>query len=318
MLIQRAVGFDASFCQSLACHTLGRIYGQGVLECPACLEAAAAFAVVDSFRQCWPDCVHVREVIHDDNRDVVLGATIELAGQVVSLLAVVNFTTGGLGPNENAEGNTLFGAKKEIMANLGLDDTPSIIIESKAFIPAYCQTLNQRTLFTRINRSFDNTVVAQALVDGAYKSGLPMKYDFDNYPRDTALEINTSNFAAELEALAQALSHAHSSGEKVRILAKLAVLVSEDAGAITFMSNAIHAVAGSGGSMPGTAAVLSMLVPQAEAEYWKIPVLFQEDLDMYLSAIVAAIETLKTLLPEASQELRDKQCKVETLSNIFR
>jgi hypothetical protein len=317
-LMKKAVGYDASFCQSLACQIFGRIYGQGVLECPVCFEAAAAFAVVDSFRRCWQGFVNVREVSHDDNRDVVLGATIALAGQVVSLLAVVNFTSGGIGPNEDAEGNTFLGQKKEIMFNLGLDGIPSIIVESKAFIPSYCQTLDQRSLFTRINRSVDNTVVAQALVDGAAKAGLPMKYDFDSYPRDHALEQNTINFAAQLKVLAQALSHAHSSGEKVRILSTLAKLISEDAGAITFMSNDIHAVVGSGGSMPGTAAVLSMLVPQPEAKYWKIPVLYQEDLDMYLAAIVAAIEVLKKALPEASKELQDKQHIFGTLSIMFK
>ena len=306
-LLQRAVGYDAGFCQSLACRTLGRLYGQGVSECPVCLEAAAAFAVVDSFRRCWPDFVHIKQVIHGENLDVVLGASIELAGQCVSLLAVVNYTAGGIGPNEDAEGNILFGEKREIMSCLGLDKIPTIIVESKAFVPSYCQTLGQRSLFTRVNRGVDNVVVAQALVDGARIEGLPMKCDFDAYPRDCALEQSTSRFAAEVGVLARALSKAESSVEKVRLLAELAKLVSEDAGAVTFMSNTIHAVAGSSGSTPGTGAVLSMLVPKAEVEYWKIPVLFQEDLDMYLLAIVAGIDELKTRLPAALQELQNKQ-----------
>lgn len=306
-LLQRAVGHDASFCQSLACHALGRIYGQGVLECPLCLEAAAAFAVIDSFRRCWPNFVHISKVIHDDNLDAVLGATVDIAGQIVSLLAVVNFTSGGLGPNEDAEGNVLLGEKKEIMTRLGLDHLPSIIVESKAFMPACCQHLDQRFLFTRINSDADNSVVAQALVDGACKAGLPMKHDFNAYPRNRDLEKNTSQFGAEVEALGKALSQAASSGEKVRLAAKLARLASEDAGAVTFMSNSVHAAVGSGGLTPGTGAVLSMLVPQTEVEYWKIPVLSREDLDWYLLAIIAGIETLKTRLPEALQELQDKR-----------
>ena len=110
-----------------------------------------------------------------------------------------------------------------------------------------------------------------------------------------------------MEALGKALSHAASSREKVRLAAKLARLASEDAGAVTFMSNSVHAVVGSGGLTPGTGAVLSMLVPRTEVEYWKIPVLSREDLDLYLLAIIAGIETLKTRLPEALQELRDKR-----------
>ena len=310
-LLQRAVGYDASFCQSLACHALGRVYGQGVLECPLCLEAAAAFAVIDSFRRCWPDSVQINDVVHDDNLDAVLGTTLDIAGQVVSLLAVVNFTAGGIGPNEDAEGNVLLAEKKETMRHLGLENVPSIIVESKAFVPAYCQNLDQRFLFTRINSNADNIVVAQALVDGACKAGLPMKHDFNAYPRNHDLEKDTSHFGAEVEALGKALSHAESSGEKVRLVAKLAKLVSEDAGAVTFMSNSVHTIVGSGGLRPGTGAVLSMLVPRAEIEYWKIPVLSQEDLDMYLLAIIAGIETLKTHLPEALQELQDKQYIVD-------
>ena len=306
-LLNRAVGYDASFCQSLACHTLGRIYGQGVMECSVCIEAAAAFAVVDSFRRCWPDSFLIEEVIHDENQDVVLGATLEVAGQVVSLLAVVNYTSGGIGPNEDAEGNVSLGKKQEILARLRMDSIPTIIVESKAFMPVYSQDLEKRFLFTRINRDIDNSIVAQALVDGALKEGLPMKYDFDAYPRNRALEQNSSLFGAEVEALGRSLSRAESSGEKVRLVAKLAKLAGEDAGAVTFMSNSVHAVVGSGGVMPGTGAVLSMLVPRSEVEYWKIPVLFQEDLDVYLLAIVAGIEALKTRLPEALKELQNKQ-----------
>ena len=134
-----------------------------------------------------------------------------------------------------------------------------------------------------------------------------MKYDFDAYPRNRAMAQNTSRFGAEVEALGRALSHAETSGEKVRLLAKLTKLASEDAGAVTFMSNSVHAVVGSGGAEPGTGAVLSMLVPRSEVECWKIPVLFQEDLDVYLLAIVAGIEALKTRLPEALKELQNKQ-----------
>ena len=117
-LIKRGIGYDASFCQSLACHALGRIYGQGVAESAVCLEAAAAFAVVDSFRRSFPDAVSVVEAPHDENRDVVLCGILELMGEPVRVVAVVNFTEGGLGPNENAEGNTLL-AREEVSQRFG-------------------------------------------------------------------------------------------------------------------------------------------------------------------------------------------------------
>jgi hypothetical protein len=134
-LIKRGIGYDASFCQSLACHALGRIYGQGAAESAACLEAAAAFAVVDSFRRTWQDAVFVVETPHEENRDVVLGSTLELMGEAVNVVAVVNFTEGGLGPNENAEGNTLF-AREEVSRPFGSTPIPTTVVESKAFAPA--------------------------------------------------------------------------------------------------------------------------------------------------------------------------------------
>jgi hypothetical protein len=304
-LIKRGIGYDASFCQSIACHALGRIYGQGVAESAVCFEAAAAFAVVDSFRRSFPDAVCVVEAPHDENRDVVLCGLLELMGEPVRVVAVVNFTEGGLGPNENAEGNTLL-AREEVSQHFGTSHVPTIVVESKAFVPAYCHHLSERSLLTRINNEVDNTVVAQALVAGAKARGLPMAHDFNTYPRNRALEQQTAQFGKKLKDFGESLSRAESSREKVKIIATLAKLVSEDAGSITFMSNDTHSSVGSAGCTPGTAAVLSMLVPPAEAAHWKVPVLFQEDLDLYLLAVLSGIEALKTRLPEALEELRCK------------
>ena len=304
-LIDRVIGYDASFCQSLACHAFGRIYGQGVAESAACLEAACAFAVADSFRRSSPQAVWLIEAPYDGNRDLVLGGTLELMGEAVSVAAVVNFTEGGLGPNENAEGNTLL-AREEFSAHFGAAPLPTIVVESKAFVPAYSQSLSTRSLLTRINRAIDNTVVAEALITGAQAHGLPMVQDFNAYPRSRALKQQTADFGAKLKALGERLSEAESSSEKVHIIATLAKLVSEDAGSITFMSNETHYAVGSAGCMPGTAAVLSMLVPPEEAAFWKVPVLLREDLDLYLLAVLSGIEALKSRLPDAVAELQRK------------
>ena len=304
-LIDRVIGYDASFCQSLACHAFGRIYGQGVAESAACLEAACAFAVVDSFRRNFPQAVWVIESPHDENRDLVMGGTLELMDEGVSVAAVVNFTEGGLGPNENAEGNTLL-AREEVSRHFGAASLPTIVVESKAFVPAYCQDLSARSLLTRINSAVDNTVVAEALIAGAQAYGLPMAQDFNAYPRNRALKQQTAAFGAKLKALGESMTGAESSPEKVRIIATLAQLVSEDAGSVTFMSNETHYAVGSAGCMPGTAAVLSMLVSPEEAGFWKVPVLFQEDLDLYLLAVLSGIEALKIRLPDAIAELRRK------------
>lgn len=223
----------------------------------------------------------------------------------VSVAAVVNFTEGGLGPNENAEGNTLL-AREEVSRHFGAASLPTIVVESKAFVPAYCQDLSARSLLTRINSAVDNTVVAEALIAGAHTYGLPMAQDFNAYPRNRALKQQTAAFGVKLKALGESLTGAESSPEKVRIIATLAQLVSEDAGSVTFMSNETHYAVGSAGCMPGTAAVLSMLVSPEEAGFWKVPVLFQEDLDLYLLAVLSGIEALKIRLPDAVAELRRK------------
>jgi hypothetical protein len=304
-LIHRVIGYDASFCQSLACHAFGRIYGQGVAECAACLEAAAAFAAVDSFRRSFPQAVWVVETPHGENRDLVMGGTLEVMGQPVSVASVVNFTEGGLGPNENAEGNTLL-AREDVSRHFGTAPLPTIVVESKAYVPAYCQNLGERSLLTRVNSAVDNTAVAEALIAGAQAHGLPMIQDFSAYPRNRALKQQTAAFGAKLKALGESLGGAESSPEKVRIIATLAQLVSEDAGSVTFMSNETHSSVGSAGCTPGTAAVLSMLVPPEEAGFWQVPVLFREDLDLYLLAVLSGIEAMKIRLPDAVAELQRK------------
>ncbi len=304
-LISRATGYDASFCQSLACSAFGRLYGQGVAESAACFEAACAFAVADSFRRCFPESVRLTEHPHDGNRDLVLDGTIELMGEAVNVAAVVNFTEGGLGPNENAEGNALL-ARRENPAPSGTSPLPTIVIESKAYVPAYCRDLSSRSLLVRVNAAVDNTVVAEALVEGAQRHGLPIISDVNTYPRNQALTQQTAALGAKVKELGERLAGAASSFEKVGVVATLAQLVSEDAGSVTFMSNETHSVVGSAGCVPGTAAVLSMLVPPDEVRYWKVPVLFQEDIDLYVLAVLSGIETLKRRLPEAIAEIQLK------------
>ncbi|RPI73552.1 MAG: hypothetical protein EHM38_00100 [Geobacteraceae bacterium] len=119
----------------------------------------------------------------------------------------MNFTEGGLGPNENAEGNTLL-AREEVSRHFGAASLPAIVVESKAFVPAYCQDLSSRSLLTRINSAVDNTVVAEALIAGAQAYGLPMAQDFNAYPRNQALKQQTAAFGVKLKALGESLTGA--------------------------------------------------------------------------------------------------------------
>ncbi len=63
----------------------------------------------------------------------------------VALMATVNATAGGLGPNEDLEGNIGLGAKGKMMKELGLNSAPGIVVESKAYIPSKGDQLQEST-----------------------------------------------------------------------------------------------------------------------------------------------------------------------------
>ncbi|MEG2173486.1 MAG: hypothetical protein RRY29_09540 [Desulfovibrionaceae bacterium] len=308
-IMQRAVGMDAMFCQSLTLHTLGRMYGQGVSEEAASFEAAAAYAVVDTFARRWPQYVDVAEDHFEGNRDISLGLRVQCGEVRLALVAVVNHSSGGLGPNENNEGSMLYAqAKAALMHKLGLCEAPSFIVESKAYVPAHSDDVRQRTLFVRANRQVDNLVMAELLRDSGTGTGLPMLHDFDAYPRaNDMLGVQTRRLSAEITSLAAALAKTVDGAEKVRIMGELARLVSEEAGGVTFMSDGVHDIAGSGGMMPGSGAMLSMLTPKDEVVYWKVPMLMPEDLAAYRAVLFAALALLPARLTEARHEFALKR-----------
>lgn len=300
-ILRRAVGQDAMCCQNLAIHTLGRMYGQGVHEEAACFQAAAAYAVLDTFVQRWPDHADLVEDIFEDNVDMALGMCVRRGPLELALMAVINHTAGGLGPNENSEGSVPYGsAKAALMTRLGLQEAPSFMVESKAYVPAICGNLHNRSLLVRANRTADNMVMAELLRDAGKAVGVPMQHDFDAYPRhNDMLGIQTRKLATIVEDLGRALSRAVNGRDKVRITGELARLVSEDLGGVSFMSDAIHNIVGSGGMMPGSGAMLSMLIPRSEADHWKIPVFMPEDMAAYRAVLLAALDLLPARLDEA-------------------
>ena len=308
-IMQRAVGRDASLCQSLALHTLGRMYGQGVSEEASAFEAAVAYAAVDSFVRRWPQFVDAVEDTFDDNCDMTLGMRAQWKGLTLALAAVINHTEGGLGPNENNEGSVPYGAgKAALMERLGMLEAPLFMVESKAYIPARCEDLLQRTLITRANRHVDNMVMAQLLCDAGVSAELPILHDFDAYARnDGMLAGQTRALGEAIAALGTAFARASTSRDKVRLIGDLARMTSEDAGGVTFMSDAVHEQMGSGGMAPGSGAMLSMLTPRVEAEYWKAPMLFAEDMDAYRAVLAAALDLLPLRLEAARRELADKR-----------
>ncbi len=54
---KRAVGLNGLFSQSAAFRSMGRIYGQGVLEAPVALQTAICLAVINTFARRYPDVI---------------------------------------------------------------------------------------------------------------------------------------------------------------------------------------------------------------------------------------------------------------------
>lgn len=305
-LINAVRGQDALFCQSLAVKTFGRMYGQGVMETPVAFEAALANAVVDTFRK----KAHTRFKITQEDFGINCGLIGGLSTNVdrvsVSFLASVNYTRGGIGPAEDMEGNVALGSKGELMRELDMLKCPTIIVEGKAYLPAISNNLKQNTFLVRAQEGIDNMIVAQALFDSAKELGYPVLLRKDALPGiEGVMAQQTMDFAERIIALAERLKRVGLATDKVLIVAEMAKLISQDAGAITCISNKLHDVVRGVGMIPGTSAVLSMLVSRDYYAHWKIPLFEQGDAEMFKNIIMRAIEKVG-LNYEAALEILER------------
>ncbi len=292
-LLNRAVGEDGIYTQAVAMKTFVRMYGQGVTETPVALQGAAALAVMDSFHNKFPDKIHVTSQKYEGRIDKMAGTVVDINGIPISLLLNINGSDGGIGPNEDNEGNTAIGQKGYLMNSLGTDAVPNIIVESKAYIPDLSKEIIGSTFLFRAQEGVDNINIAKALAEAASSRNIPYILKTDSLPLlKGQLKHATISFAEKIVALGEKLSSADSSDDKVSIIADMAKLISEDAGGISFMSNSLHDVARSAGIMPGTASVISMLVPEDYINYWKIPVSNSEDVELYLELILLAVPNM--------------------------
>ncbi len=113
------------------------------------------------------------------------GAVLDVDGISVSAMAVLNATQGGLGPVEDLEGNLNFLEKGRLMKTIGLDVVPTIVLETKAYIPSVSDGLDEDHFWIRYNREFDNPAVGQALITAAQNLGLPLMHSDSAYPRQS-------------------------------------------------------------------------------------------------------------------------------------
>ena len=292
LLESRAIGLDASFSQNAAVRVFGRLYGQGVSETAAAFQGACALAVLDTFVKAAPERFHVSQPASGKGYlDRSIATVLDVDGIPVALQLLVNFTEGGIGPAEDYEGNVPWDFKESVMKAVGLDTAPTVVLESKAYIPAFAPGLEEDQLMIRAQEGVDLLPLGRALRDSALQHGIPACLKTNAMPLvQGGLAKATAAYADRVIALAEKLKAADDCMEKVRLTADLAELVSQDAGGVTFMGNTVNDQMRGAGVMPGSGVILSMIVTTAYKKYVKIPMLTPEDADRYM---LVALDGLK-------------------------
>jgi hypothetical protein len=227
-------------------------------------------------------------------RDTAAATVLDINGVAVSLMLVINFTEGGIGPDEDYEGNTDWGDKGRIMREVGLDTVPTAVLECKAFIPSLAAELDQPRILIRAQQGVDHMELANAIKDAAATADIPHMLRDDLMPLSAGgLKASTIAFAERVIATAEKLKEVDLALDKVQILSELNRLVSEDAGGVTFMSNSVNDLARGAGLLPGErTVVVSMVVPKSYRDHVKIPMLTVEDAENYAKVTIDGIMTL--------------------------
>ena len=300
-LLKKAVGQDAVLPQALGMMLFGRVYGQGAMETATAVITAASLAVVNGFIQNYNQGETALEHL-EGSCGISFGTIVEISGMSTAVLLVVNASTGGLGPVEDLEGNIASGPKARLMDKFGLLKLPTLVVESKAYVPSLSDDVQGDTniFMIRANSEYDNLVVAEAIHDAAKNLGEKVIYDIHAYPRHTdALKNACITLGDKIIELGHKLKKSESSVDKVLLAAQLNKLARSDFGGVSFMSNKLNNIAGGAGLIPGTSAVLSMVVTRDYIKKWIIPVMTFDDLSRYVSLARKSLEILGRRKDEA-------------------
>ncbi len=305
-LSQYVIGKPAINSQALAMEAFGRMLGQGAMEVPVAFQTAIANASLTSFKNAFPDSFSLAEEDLPGNCGKLLATVVTIDDIPVSVLGVVNATIGGLGPNEDIEGNVNLYGKKDIMAKYGLDELPTFIGEGKVCALPFSGEIDKPTFLIRGNEEDDNPIAANALVKAAAKLGLPAGHRPKFLKRsDTAMKDLTYEMGQKVIELGKRLASAATAAEKVEISAELNLYCSTELGGITFMGNEVHKVMGGVGQIPGTSAVMSLFIPVSQQKKDVIPSLSLEDVDNYVSLMCQGVKELVPDLEKAQAVLAE-------------
>jgi len=303
-LAYNILGEEAICSQSLVTSVFGRFYGQGISEAPVSLQAAIANAAINSFHRKHPENFSYGEESITGNCGSFTATILDINGIPTAVMALVNATDGGIGPNEDLEGNCCAGGKSEVMKKLGMINVPTVIVEGKVYTPLYCDQLKDNTFLVRSDPMDDNPIVGKAIYDAAISVGEHAQFREDIMKRNpNAFAKISSDFGKRIVDAGERLSVASTSYDKVRIVAEIAEMVSQDAAGITFMSNDLHGVIGGIGLMPATAAVISYLVTKEYHDRYITPYLTLTDIIKFVNIIKVAVKNINVNIDDAKKHI---------------
>lgn len=302
------VGKEALRTQTIVAEAFGRFYGQGVNETPVALQAAVANAAIDSFARNFPGQFAQAAESTAGSCGRMAGAVLDFGGVPAAVLATVNASAGGVGPNEDLEGNCAAGSKRRLMERLGMRTLPTLVVEGKVYWPALSDQLDEICFLVRAARREDNPAVAEAAYAAAQSLGYAARLDWDSLARARgALEAQTRALGERIAALGERLQRAGYAQEKVAALAELAKLVSEDGAGVSFMSNGLHERVGGVGMTPGSSAVLSRVVPRSYYESYVMPFATEQDVRDF----VAVVKETVARLPQRAEAARETCARLD-------
>lgn len=300
-IIKGIIGKEVINTHTIVLEAFGRIYGQGVLETPVAVQTALANAALNSFIVNYPEKFIGTVESVPGNCGNIVGTVLNIDGVNVSVLGTVNATIGGIGPNEDLEGNSPNFSKEKIINALGMDKLPTIIVEAM-IASKFSEGLKENTYFVRGDEEDDNPIVVECVKKACKSLKLPLLHHVGGMKRTKdALKNNTIKVAERIIELGESLKKAETSEEKVNIIGELAIVVSQDCGGISFMTNKLHEEIGGAGMIRQTSAVINLVVTEEYSKENPIPYLTEKELEEYVSLTK---ETVKILYQDVEKALK--------------
>lgn len=298
-MLKNLEGTDASLPHLSVLRVFGRMYGSGCSEVPVAVEYALAEAALETLGRAVPNFTVARSSGSDD---LFGGVAIELEDGLLVALATVNGSRSGTGPVEDLEGNVPLGPKKTIMDSLGVLRVPTVVLESKAYVPHLSDSISGELVLLRYDKEYDNPVVAKAVAESLEHLGVAFLELDRAFPRYAgSVKEAKKRVAIQLSSALERLSSATTAVDKGEVVAHMARIVCEDLGGVLFMSDDLAEIVGSAGLVPGTGAVASIAVG---SDYLKARGLPYATLEDSLLLAEVALKSSRIVLANYEEALR--------------